>query len=120
MVGKLGPRCRPGPHSQLLRIVEWPERVSRARDNPHSDAVGTGCGWYIHVPGLPADRACLLIGSPALIDTPGLSTSVASRYGRILEGLSRQLRNPLERDGVAGTFKVCFPIVPDAAEPAEN
>lgn len=62
------------------------------------------------------DRACLVVGSAALIDTAALSSLVASRYGRILEGLSRQLRSPLERDPSAGSYKVCFPTIPEDAE----
>jgi len=66
------------------------------------------------------DRACLVVGSAALVDGSALSALVAGRYGRILEGLSRQLRSPLERDGPAGSYKVCFPIVPDGPEPAKK
>lgn len=62
------------------------------------------------------DRACLVVGSPALIDSPDLSARVAKRYGRILEGLSRQLRSPLEREAATGSYKVCFPIIPDGEQ----
>ena len=60
-----------------------------------------------------ADRACLLVGSSALVDSERLRELVAARYGRVMEGLSRQLRSPLERDGELGTYQVCFSIVPD-------
>lgn len=62
------------------------------------------------------DCACLLVGSAALQDSERLRKLLAGRYGRVLEGLSRQLRNPLEREPEAGSFKVCFPLVPDAAQ----
>ena len=65
-----------------------------------------------------ADRACLVVGSPALQDSDELQRLLAGRYGRVLEGLARQLRNPLERDP-EGSFKVCFPLVPDPTPGAE-
>jgi two-component sensor histidine kinase len=58
------------------------------------------------------DRACLVVGSPALTDSDQLRRLLAGRYGRVLEGLARQLRNALEREP-AGAFKVCFPLVPE-------
>lgn len=66
------------------------------------------------------DRSCLVVGSAALVDSEALNTLIAARYGRILEGLSRQLRSPLERDGVSGTYKVCFPMIPSDPAPAEK
>ena len=63
------------------------------------------------------DRACLTVGSPALGDAPRLLELLADRYGRVLEGLARQLRSQLDRDGANGTFKVCFPLVQEAAPP---
>ncbi|HEU4968221.1 MAG TPA: sensor histidine kinase [Sphingomonas sp.] len=65
------------------------------------------------------DRACLLVGSPALQDSDALRSLLAGRYGRVLEGLARQLRNPFEREP-AGAFKVCFPLVPDPVPPASE
>jgi two-component system, sensor histidine kinase PdtaS len=57
------------------------------------------------------DRACLVVGSTALRQSDRLSELLAARYGRVLEGLSRQLRSPLDRDVAAGSFKVCFPLI---------
>jgi two-component sensor histidine kinase len=65
------------------------------------------------------DRACLVVGSPALQDSKELSQLLAGRYGRVLEGLARQLRNPFERDP-AGAFKVCFPLVPEPLADAQE
>jgi two-component system, sensor histidine kinase PdtaS len=62
-----------------------------------------------------ADRACLVVASPALGDSEKLQDLVAGRYGRVMEGLSRQLRSPLERDANSGTYQICFPLVLDAA-----
>jgi len=59
------------------------------------------------------DRACLVVASPSLGGGERLSALLAERYGRVLEGLSRQLRSPLDRDNDAGSFKVCFPIIPE-------
>ncbi|HYZ47729.1 MAG TPA: sensor histidine kinase [Sphingomonas sp.] len=61
------------------------------------------------------DRACLVVGSAALQDSEPLLRLLTERYGRVLEGLSRQLRSALERDTAAGTFRVCFPLAADAA-----
>lgn len=60
-----------------------------------------------------ADRACLIIESDALNDSEELRSLLAARYGRVLEGLSRQLRSPLDREA-AGEFRVCFALVPDS------
>ncbi|NNM76856.1 sensor histidine kinase [Sphingomonas sp. ID1715] len=63
-------------------------------------------------------RACLVVASPALSDGERLEALLAERYGRVLEGLSRQLRSPLERDRAAGSFQVCFPMIVESdAEP---
>ena len=64
-------------------------------------------------------RACLVVGSAALHDTARLDELVADRYGRVIEGLSRQLRSSLDRDAEAGTFRVCFALAPEpGASPA--
>jgi two-component sensor histidine kinase len=65
-------------------------------------------------------RACLVIGSAALADGQRLEALLAERYGRVLEGLSRQLRSPLERDKTAGTFQVCFPIIAEGQNEAKK
>lgn len=59
------------------------------------------------------DRACLTVASAALGDTARLQGLLTERYGRVLEGLSRQLRSPLTRDPEQGAFSVCFPLVPE-------
>lgn len=60
-------------------------------------------------------RACLIIDSEALRETPRLHDLLAERYGRVVEGLSRQLRSPIERDAKAGTFSICFSTADPAA-----
>jgi len=54
------------------------------------------------------NRGHLIITSPALADSRKLRAKLAERYGRVLEGLARQLRAPLERDEKAGKFSVSF------------
>jgi hypothetical protein len=65
-------------------------------------------------------RATLAIGSPALRDGPELQRLMSERYGRVLEGLSRQLRSKLERDPDAGTFRLGFPLFSAASEGAKK
>lgn len=55
-------------------------------------------------------RACLIVGSSALRQSERLDELLAERYGRVIEGLSRQLRSSLDRDRAAGSFKVCFAL----------
>jgi two-component sensor histidine kinase len=66
------------------------------------------------------DRACLVVGSAALCDSKRLRELLAERYGRVLEGLSRQLRSPLEREPEAGSFKVGFPLAPEPVPGTEE
>lgn len=66
------------------------------------------------------DRACLFVSSPALQDSAVAGEQIAARYGRVIEGLSRQLRSSLNRDGEKGTYEICFPIVPDIASASEK
>ena len=66
------------------------------------------------------DRACLVVGSPALADGEPLQALIASRYGRVLEGLSRQLRSPLIREPADGTFQVCFPVIQETETGGEK
>lgn len=65
-------------------------------------------------------RARLIVGSAALRDTPRLKALLADRYGRVVEGLSRQLRSSVDRDAEAGTFSVGFPVadLPETPDPA--
>ena len=63
--------------------------------------------------GLKADgagRARLSMTSPALTASDALSEGLGGRYGRVLEGLSRQLRSPFDFDQQAGSFSLTIPI----------
>lgn len=55
------------------------------------------------------DVAILRISSPALIDGDPLRLELAERYGRVLEGLSRQLRAKLHHDPLVGAYEI--PII---------
>ncbi|WP_374145182.1 sensor histidine kinase [Sphingomonas sp. 28-63-12] len=55
----------------------------------------------------PTDRrAVLRISSPALIDGEQLRTELSERYGRVIEGLSRQLRSKLHHDPLVGAYEI--------------
>lgn len=61
----------------------------------------------------PADdpsRATLRVVSRALVESDALREA-ASRYGRVMEGLSRQLRAPLHHDPLVGAYEIAFAIV---------
>ena len=57
-----------------------------------------------HVAG--SDTAILRATSPALVESEELESLVASRYGRIILGLSRQLRAPLHHDPLTGAYEI--------------
>ncbi|WP_370171526.1 sensor histidine kinase [Sphingobium abikonense] len=58
------------------------------------------------------DRAQVIVQSSGLHDTPDMQAYMKERYGRVLTGLSRQLRAPLDHDGEAGRFAIAITIVP--------
>lgn len=55
------------------------------------------------------NRAMLAIRSTALAASSLLDELLRTRYGRVLEGLSRQLRTPLIKDP-DGVFSIAFQI----------
>lgn len=62
-------------------------------------------------PGDVADRATLRLSSRALVDGDRLRELVTTRYGRVMEGLSRQLRSPLHHDPLAGVYEISIAIM---------
>lgn len=58
-----------------------------------------------------ADRAVLRIVSPALIASDALLSKLGQRYGRVMEGLSRQLRAPLDYDALLGEYAITVAIL---------
>ena len=58
------------------------------------------------------DRAVLHISSPALRGSEEMSARIEERYGRVLTGLSRQLRAPLEHDPEIGDYAIAITVIP--------
>lgn len=57
------------------------------------------------------DRALLHISSPALQSSPEMGVRIEERYGRVLTGLSRQLRAPLDHDPEAGDYAIAITVI---------
>lgn len=57
-------------------------------------------------PGETPERGVLNVESPAFVDSERQRAIVAAHYGRVLEGLARQLRAPLEHDGAGGAYRI--------------
>ena len=57
------------------------------------------------------DRALLRVVSRALVDNEELRELASSRYGRVMEGLARQLRSKLHHDPMAGAYEIAFAVV---------
>ena len=55
-------------------------------------------------------KAVLRVVSRALVDGDLLQELVKSRYGRVMEGLSRQLRAPLHHDPLVGAYEIPFAV----------
>ena len=65
----------------------------------------------------PAE-VCLVLQAAAFVTSDDLQGELDRRYGRVLTGLSRQLRSPLHHNGEAGTFSIAVPVLrTDAAIP---
>ena len=56
------------------------------------------------------DRAIIRVSSPALIESDAVRTLLCERYGRVIEGLSRQLRSKLHHDPLSGAFEIAVAI----------
>lgn len=61
-------------------------------------------------------KARLGVRSPALAELLAAEDAVPTRFARVLEGLSRQLRTPLERDPQNGSFSLQIPITSDSGD----
>lgn len=59
-----------------------------------------------------ADRATLIIEADGLRNAPDMAALLAERYGRVLTGLSRQLRAPLVYTEEAGRYSIDISVVP--------
>ncbi|WP_028055653.1 sensor histidine kinase [Sphingobium bisphenolivorans] len=58
------------------------------------------------------DRAVVHITSPALRGSPEMTSLLDERYGRVLTGLSRQLRAPLDFDAERGDYMITITVIP--------
>ena len=56
-------------------------------------------------------RAVMRVVSRALIESDELRLLLKTRYGRVVEGLSRQLRSPLHHDPLAGAFEIEVAVI---------
>ncbi|WP_156679896.1 sensor histidine kinase [Sphingomonas profundi] len=61
------------------------------------------------------DRAVLTVIAPGLAEEACRTHPARDRSARVVEGLSRQLRAPLERDEVAGRYAIEISVVPPLA-----
>nr|WP_170841970.1 histidine kinase dimerization/phosphoacceptor domain -containing protein [Sphingomonas gellani] len=57
------------------------------------------------------DRGTIRIVSRALVESDLLKERIGGRYGRVLEGLSRQLRSKLHQDPLSGAFEISVAIL---------
>lgn len=58
------------------------------------------------------DRALLSVRSNGLRGSDAMTVHLAERYGRVLTGLSRQLRAPLDHDAEEGGYKIEISVIP--------
>jgi two-component sensor histidine kinase len=56
-------------------------------------------------------RALLRVISPALIPSEALEALLTHRYGRVIEGLSRQLRSKLHHDPLTGAYEISVAVL---------
>lgn len=57
------------------------------------------------------DRAVVRVSSPALVEGDCLADNLRERYGRVIEGLSRQLRSKLHHDPLVGAYEIAVPVL---------
>ncbi|MFV0624710.1 sensor histidine kinase [Sphingomonas sp. ac-8] len=55
-----------------------------------------------------AEQVTVRVSSPALVESAELGELVGTRYGRVLLGLSRQLRAPLHHDPLVGAYEIAI------------
>ncbi|KQN94252.1 histidine kinase [Sphingomonas sp. Leaf231] len=56
------------------------------------------------------NRAVLRLSSRALVDTDHLRDGLKHRYGRVIEGLTRQLRSSLQHDPLTGAYEIAIAV----------
>jgi two-component sensor histidine kinase len=55
-------------------------------------------------------RALLRLSSRALTDSDALRDGLQNRYGRVIEGLTRQLRSSLQHDPLTGAYEIAIAV----------
>ena len=58
------------------------------------------------------DRARLTVRSTGLRSSDDMASHLDERYGRVLTGLSRQLRSPLDHDAETGRYSIAISVIP--------
>ena len=71
-------------------------------------------------PDAEGKRAKLAIASPSLVAESCSTHSTYEQFGRVITGLSRQLRAPLEHDPAAGRYAIEIPLMLIAEEQPKN
>ena len=61
-------------------------------------------------PGESEERAALRVNAPSLVDNDALRAILSERYGRVIEGLSRQLRSRLHHDPLVGAYEISIAV----------
>ena len=56
-------------------------------------------------------RATLRVSSRALVESIALREGLATRFGRVIEGLSRQLRAPMHHDPLTGAYEITIAVL---------
>jgi len=56
-------------------------------------------------------KAKLRVVSRAFVESDTLATLLSTRYGRVIEGLSRQLRAPLHHDPMSGAYEIAIAVI---------
>jgi two-component sensor histidine kinase len=62
--------------------------------------------------GMAEGRAMLVMRSRGLMQSDAMRAHLDDRYGRVLTGLSRQLRAPLDYDGETGSYAIAIAVLP--------
>lgn len=56
-------------------------------------------------------RAVLRLSSRAMVDSDPLRDGLKHRYGRVIEGLTRQLRSSLQHDPLTGAYEIAIAVI---------
>ena len=85
-------------------VTELVELATTCSSEPQ---VGITLKMLQHEPG----RALLRLSSRALLDSDALRDGLKERYGRVIEGLTRQLRSSLQHDPMTGVYEIAIAVI---------